>query len=210
MDLESLNPSVTPNSTQIVTHEKTNFYKKIVAEGRFWIIAPSVFVLSFVTTGLFFYQYVLAGQRGWPLELYTLFFAAYAGVRLLFSIYGGLLTDRHSAISLFPWYLIPFFFGTLAIAILPGLSAAAVFLTMTGISMGLAGVIKTAILAETYDIGNLGRVRSIFATVTVVSTATAPLIYGIVLDISGFDALATGSAALLGLATLNAFRIKRR
>lgn len=76
--------------------------------------------------------------------------------------------------------------------------------------MGLAGVIKTAILAETYDIGNLGRVRSIFATVTVVSTATAPLIYGIVLDISGFDALATGSAALLGLATLNAFRIKRR
>lgn len=109
MDLESLNPSVTPNSTQIVTHEKTNFYKKIVAEGRFWIIAPSVFVLSFVTTGLFFYQYVLAGQRGWPLELYTLFFAAYAGVRLLFSIYGGLLTDRHSAISFFPWYLIPFF-----------------------------------------------------------------------------------------------------
>ncbi|MDX5480281.1 MAG: MFS transporter, partial [Hymenobacteraceae bacterium] len=114
-----------PADTQEVSgKEKRAYFKQLVTEKPFWILIPPVFSFSFVFTGIFFFQYVLAGEKGWPLEWYAMCFSGYAIIRFLFMLYGGILTDSLSASKLFPYYLIPMMLGLISLAIVPGKIAA--------------------------------------------------------------------------------------
>ncbi len=187
---------------------KRKFYREMVATRKFWIIAAPSLGTGFTVTGFFFYQFVMAEEKGWPVELYTAAFTGYGLIRLLFSVYGGTLTDRLSAVRLFPWMLVPVTLGVLAIALGEGLVAAGIFLFGTGITMGLVGVVKTAALAEVYGTASIGRVRSLFSVVAVFSTAVAPMVFGILLDAGvTFEAIAAGCALLLSAGIASASQI---
>lgn len=187
---------------------KRRFYYNMLKESKFYILALPSFIISFTITGFFFYQYVLADSKGWSLSVYTLLFTGYGAVRLIFSLYGGILTDRYSALNIFVFHLIPMILGTLSLAYLPGLFAAIGFLIMFGVTIGLSGVIKPAILAELYGTSRLGQVRSLYTVVMVISTALAPLVFGYLLDINlSFETIALWSTAALILTTIHTFRI---
>jgi MFS family permease len=51
---------------------------------------------------------------------------------------------------------------------------ALVFLVLSGCTMGIAGTVKTALLAELFGTEKLGAIRSLFTMVMVVSTALGP------------------------------------
>lgn len=187
---------------------KRAFYKSMLKESRFWVLAPPSFMLSFTITGFFFYQYIMVEVNGWPLGIYTLFFAGYGVVRLIFSLFGGILTDRYSAITLFVYHLIPMLVGVLAIAFVPGFTAALIFLLSFGITIGIGGVVKPAIIAELYGLERIGQVRSLYTVVMVMSTALAPLVFGVALDLGvSFETLGLLSAITLALAILNSLRL---
>jgi len=187
---------------------KRKFYLNMMKERRFYILSLPSFLISFTITGFFFYQYVLADSKGWSLTVYTLLFTGYGAVRLIFSLYGGILTDRYSGIHIFVYHLIPMVLGTLSLAFLPGILAAVGFLIMFGITIGISGVVKPAILAELYGTNRIGQVRSLYTVVMVISTALAPLIYGYLLDRNiSFETIAAGSAIVLVLATFHTLRI---
>ncbi len=187
---------------------KRKFYWNMVKTKKFWIIAGPSLANGFAITGFFFYQFVMAEEKGWPVQIYTLLFAGYGGVRLLISIYGGSLTDKISAVRIFPWVLLPVTMGMVALALGQGLISAGIFLVGTGLSLGMVGVVKTAALAEVYGVQSIGRVRSIFSVVAVFSTAIAPMIFGLLLDRGvTFEAIAWGCAALLAAGMAGATQI---
>ncbi len=187
---------------------KRKFYIEMLQTKKFWIIATSSLGNGFAITGFFFYQFVMAEEKGWPVEVYTALFTGYGGVRLLMSIYGGSLTDKFSAIRIFPYILVPVTLGVLSLALSTSLISAALFLFGTGITLALVGVVKTAVLAEVYGVHNIGRVRSLFSVVAVFSTAISPMVFGILLDRGvSFEAIAWGCVGLFALGMLTASQI---
>ena len=66
-------------------------------------------------------------------------------------------------------------------------------------------------MAEIYGVGVIGRVRSIFATVIVVSTGVGPIVFGIMLDAGwAFSRAFTVVSAAMALAVANGIRGLRR
>ena len=187
---------------------KAVFFLQMFTEKRFWIIALPVFFMSFIFTGFFVFQFLLAADKGWRVEIYMLLFAGYGGVKLFFSIFGGILTDRFSASRLFPFFLVPMVVGMAGIALFPGLAGAASFLLLTGITVGFSAIVKSTVIADVYGVNRIGQVRSLYTVVMVFSTALAPLLIGICLDAGfSFDSLAIVSAIVLLLVSLHNFRI---
>ncbi|PRY05685.1 MFS transporter [Pontibacter ummariensis] len=189
--------------------EKWQFFRVMVMEKAFWVLIPAVFMFSFIATGIFFFQYVLAEERGWPLDWYAMCFSGYAVVRFLCSFYGGILTDKFSASKLFPFYLLPLILGLLALAGIAGKVAALVFLLLTGITAGVSSIFQSAVIAELYGVERIGQVRSLFSMISVLSTALAPVTFGFLLDHAiTLSQIALGCALVLVLASLNSLRIK--
>lgn len=202
------NPSNPPNPTQPIG--KRAFYWQMLKESRFYILLLPSFYLSFTVTGFFFYQYLMADARGWPIAVYTYLFAGYGFVRLVSGLYGGILTDSYKTATLYVIHLIPMGLGILALALVPGLPAAALFLFGTGLSTGSGMVFKNAILAEMYGVGRIGQVRSLYTMFMVLSTAAAPLLFGLLLDRGvSFETLALGSSLAALMVVLHTLRIYR-
>lgn len=207
LNLEAMD--VHEGTAEVSGKEKWAYFGKLSKEKPFWVLIPAVFFFSFVVTGIFFFQYVLADEKGWPLEWYALCFSGYAIVRFLFLLYGGMFTDKRSASTLFPFYLLPMAFGLVALAIVPGKIAALIFLLLTGVSTGMNSIVSSAVIAELYGTARVGQVRSLFSMIMVLSTALAPVVIGFLLD-QGITVsqIAFGCAALFGLVTINSFRIR--
>lgn len=129
-------------------NEFSRYY--LLKDKNFYLIAINSVVLPFLVTGLFFYQSTLANFKEWTIEWISFCFIGFAVGRTIFSLLSGKLIDKYSALKLFPFYLIPFFIGLIILFVINHYYAAMVYLTLTGISVGFAGTIKTALIAEIY------------------------------------------------------------
>ncbi|GGG27666.1 MFS transporter [Christiangramia forsetii] len=185
-------------------------YKSLLKKKAFYILMPVSFALSFTITAVFFYQYVIVEDNGWSVSLYASFFTVYALTRVVFSIYGGVLVDKYTGKQMFRFYLIPFTLGLLPFAFSDSIFGALVFLILAGISVGMAGTVKSAVLAEVFGTEKLGTIRSVFTMFMVLSTALGPLIFGTLMDMgTEFGSILLVTAIILGLIILNAQRIRR-
>lgn len=173
-----------PENNNLKIPQKTLWkdYLIIIKGKTFWRIAPSIFALSFIITGIFFYQFIIAARANWPAELYAICFTGYAIARFIFSLIGGTWIDRWGAVNVFSYLLFPMCAGLACVFLLPGILGAAFFLLLTGISVGLSGPVKSAVIAEVYGVEKIGAIRSLFTMVMVVSTALGPLFVGFLLD----------------------------
>jgi MFS family permease len=182
--------------------------REVLGSSLFWVLAPTFFVISFSTTGVFFYQLLIVEERGWSPELYAAAFGAYALTRFLVSLGGGVVVDRLTARRLYPLHLLPLLCGFIILGLNTGPSAARFFLILAGITMGTSGTIKSAILAEVFGKEDLGTVRSVFTAVAIMGTALGPLIFGIFLDWDySFDVIIPGISVLTALGAANSFRL---
>jgi MFS family permease len=152
--------------------------KQLLTDWRFYLFLPGVLTVPFLLTGTFLYQMNLAEFKGWTAPMMASGFTAYALVRMIGSIAVGPWIDRLGAARMFPFSLIPLALGT---AILWTQSADWVlyaFFISAGISQGIAGVIMTALWAQRYGAGVLGRVKSVVSMLVVFSTACSPVLFG--------------------------------
>jgi MFS family permease len=183
-------------------------YKTVVFEKRFGIMMPASFILSFAATAIFFYQYVFVENKGWSVQLYATFFTVYAITRFLFSLFGGIWVDKFTARKLFRYYLIPVNLGLLPFAFMNGIMGALIFLISAGISMGVSGTVKTALIAELYGTEKMGVIRSVFTMFSVISTALGPLVVGLLMDAGvSFEYIMAGIFALMLIIVINSQRI---
>ncbi|MBC3765990.1 hypothetical protein [Neptunicella marina] len=57
-----------------------------------------------------------------------------------------------------------------------------VMLFLLGLGMSIAGILITAMWAEVYGTQNLGSIRSLVSSLSILSTALSPVLFGYLLD----------------------------
>jgi MFS family permease len=169
------------NDTDTTTTVHQSIWQ-LMAERRFWIITPLVFMTGYTNTALFFFQLKLGDARGWSPEWVAGSLSAFALASALGMAGAGPLVDRLSGRQLFPGYMIPYVAGLLILVFFHQPIAYPVALLLMGLANGSGSTVKNAMLAEIYGIQIIGKVRSVFTTVMVVSTALGPISFGILLD----------------------------
>ncbi|MFO7977970.1 MAG: MFS transporter [Bacteroidales bacterium] len=172
-------------SKQPAKEEPVWLQKQIIRSPYFFLYAPTVFMVGFMMTSLFFYQTFIADFKGWTVEWMAGTILAYAISSFLTSIAAGPLIDKYSAARLFPFTLFPMAIGLLVLISSSSPAITPVYWLLVGITAGLNSPLVSALYAETYGTRSLGAVRSIFTFVMVVSTALGPVVYSFFLE-SGF------------------------
>ncbi|WP_439482477.1 MFS transporter [Cyclobacterium plantarum] len=203
----------------LVVHEETPASEKdgpkkevsqweILKSGSFWLLAPNLFVLSFTVTGLFFYQFAIADFKGWTLEWMAVGLTFYAIAGSMAILFAGPLIDKYSARKFFPFYLIPFLFAILFIWLFSDQLVIFPYMILMGASAGFGNAIMSALQVELFGATFIGKVRSIFASIMVLSSAVGPAVYGVVVDAGfSFDVIFIGSTLLMLLVIIQSFRI---
>jgi MFS family permease len=165
-------------------HEDSRIWRKreVLHHPLFYLYAPTVFLIGFLQTSLFFFQTFIAAEKGWSIEWMAGSIMAYAIASSFFSIAAGPLIDRFSARKLFPYILIPLLFGLLVLSYASHQLFTPLFWLFIGISGGISSPVNSSLYAETFGTKSLGTVRSLFTFVMVFSTALGPLVYSLFLE----------------------------
>ncbi|MEM7646063.1 MAG: MFS transporter, partial [Pseudomonadota bacterium] len=160
--------------------------KEVFLSPTIYTLLPQTLMPPFALTGVFFHQAAFADQKGWTLSLMAsgLFFFAIG--RVINTFLTGPLVDKHSAVSLFPYYQFPMAAGFFAMGWGDQSFIPALCFALCGLTVGSGGPIKSAIWAELYGIKHLGAIKSSLATLMVFSTAASPALFGWLIE-SGFS-----------------------
>ncbi|MEX2594448.1 MAG: MFS transporter [Anditalea sp.] len=180
---------------------------EIIKSKSFWLLAPNLFIMSFTVTGLFFYQFSIADFKGWDLEWMAVGLTAYAIAGSASILLAGTMIDRYSATLFFPFYLIPFLISMLCVLFISNTWIIFPYMILMGISSGFGNALKAALQVEFFGASYIGSVRSIFTSLTVLSSAVGPAVFGFMIDAGySFDSVYIFSSFMLGLVILQSFR----
>lgn len=181
---------------------------QIMKSNAFLLLAPNMFVLSFVITGMFFYQFAIAEFKGWSLQWMAIGLTFYAIAGSIAILFAGPLIDKFTARRFFPFYLIPFM---VAIGFIWGFQQSWVifpYMILMGISAGMGNAIISALQVELFGATYIGKVRSLIASIMVLSSAVGPAVYGVIVDAGySFDVVFLFSIFLLLAVIVLSFRI---
>ena len=174
-------------------------------DARLYKALPTVLLPPFVMTGMFLYQMPLSEAKGWAPEWMAAAFTGFAASRALSSLAVGPLIDRFSATRLLAFYLLPLGAGLLLVRVGSAPWIAFPYLLLAGVTAGANGSIASAMWAEIYGVANLGRVRSVVASLAVVCAAGSPAVMGALFHRGvRLEAMVSGAIALVVAASLSA------
>ncbi len=191
-----------PSDVGAVAPPRTWRARTLLADYRFYLILVTLVPIGFFSTGFIFYQAVIAESRGWGEHVFAIAFAAFAVTRAVLALGAGPWIDRLSAIRLLPLHMLFLCLSGAVLVFFTGEWAAYAYLVVLGMSMGVGQSVAMAVWAEVYGVENLGEIRSVASMVGVLSTALAPLVFGLLLDL-GFSvpAILTGALVLIVVLT---------
>ncbi len=182
-------------------NEKLWQQKEVFRTKWFYLLAPTVFLVGFLQTALFFFQTFIAAQKGWTSEWMAGSIVAYAAGSILMSMLTGPLIDRFSALRLFPFMLLPLSAGVIVLSLSVHPLIAPAYWLLVGFTGGMNAPVTSSLYAEIFGTRSLGAVRSLFTFVMVVSTALGPVVYSFFLERGfSFDQIHYG---VVGLVLLN-------
>ena len=166
------------NERQIRSYRR----RDVLRDYRFYLIIPALLSVPFWVTMVFFFSETIALSKGWSLQEYTGYYWVNAVGAVSLPILTGVLVDRFGGIKLLPFYP-----PLLAIGLYIGANAettigVAGFMFSMGAVVGLSMPINNAMWAELYGTRYLGQIKSLSASIIVVSTALAPYLMGELLD----------------------------
>ncbi|WP_375579243.1 MFS transporter [Marivirga tractuosa] len=204
------------NKEQVQSESKIDLGKskvsawKILSNKAFLIIAPAVFTLGFTNTAIFFFQLKLGAAKGWSAAWVSSSLAAFAGASALGMFVAGPYIDKLTAKKLFPFVLIPYVIGVLTLLISDSRIIYPLALALMGFAHGFGSTVKNALFVEVFGVDIIGKVRSLFVTVMVLSTALGPLFFGVLVDAGyTFNEVFLRNAIGIAIVILWSFRIKR-
>ncbi len=156
--------------------------RQVFTDKQVYFLIPQTLMPPFALTGIFFHMALIAELKNWSLELAASGLFFFATGRIVNSFITGPLVDRLSAIKLFPYYQLPLTLGFLILGLGAPTWVPALCFLLFGLSVGSGGPIKSAIWAELYGVLHLGAIKSLFASLMVLSTAASPVLFGWILD----------------------------
>lgn len=136
-----------------------------------------------VVTAVFFHQSVLAQAFAWTPRQVAAAFVMYAACQGVGILLAGRLIDRFSGRALLRFYLLPLAGAFLGALVATPQSALWILFGGMGLSAGANGVIGTAVWVEIFGIRQLGLIRGVHASASVIMTAAAPVVFGLCLSV---------------------------
>jgi sugar phosphate permease len=155
---------------------------QVAADPIFYALLIGVLAPPFIGTTIFFHQDYLVELRGYSPLAFAAAFPVMAITTVCFSLLSGQLIDRHGAIRLLPFYLIPLCLAALTMGLLTPLWGIYAFMFLVGVSYGFTAPLIGALWPEVYGIRNLGSVRAIAVAASVAATAIGPGLTGYLID----------------------------
>ena len=156
---------------------------EVLRHRDFYLLLPAVLAPSFISTALFFHHLELAVAKGWSAAWITGNYWVYALGTVLASLAAGPLIDRITAVRVLPGFLAPMALGLLILWGFDRAVWALPYLFLLGLTSGIAFTALTALWAEIYGVRHLGAIRSLVASLSVLSSALGPLVMGVLMDV---------------------------
>ena len=156
--------------------------KHVIRDWRFYVMLPSLMVVPFWVTMVFFFAADIAAAQQMSFQAFTGFYWLYAAGSACAPFLGGALVDRYGGTRLLAVY--PPIMALALGCIMIGGSATllAAFMALMGLCAGVAIPINNATWAELYGTRHLGEIKSLATSLLVLSTALAPFLVGLALD----------------------------
>lgn len=184
--------------------------RDVIVDPVFWCVVPAALLPAFWLTGFFLYQTGIAEAKGWSAALMASAFLSFALVRVAFTLGTGEWVDRLSARTIFPLTVLPMGLGIGLLWALDGVWVAYVFMALLGVTSGMNASVKTALWAELYGTEHLGAIKSMLASLMVISTSAAPPVVGFAMEGGGLSLLLGAGVGTVVLGALLALRALSR
>ncbi|WP_225741736.1 MFS transporter [Halospina sp. K52047b] len=175
--------TVRARAEQDETTEGTGFTRRqALKDPGLYMILPGALAVPFIVTAILFHQTAIAELRGWPLEHIALAFSGYALGHFAMLFVAGPTVDRIGARKALMLGLYPMVAGLVVMALTHSAWTPFLYLALVGMSQGFAGTAGNALWPERYGIGHIGAIRSLAQALMVLSTASSPVLAGLLLD----------------------------
>jgi MFS family permease len=156
--------------------------REVLRDPMFYLLMLGVAAPGFIVTTIFFHQVYLVELRGWSLGVFAASFAMTALVNSVFALVSGQLIDRFSGMALLPYVLVPLGIACIVLGVLDAQWAPFLFMAFLGLSNGFSTTLFGAVWPEVYGLRNLGAIRSLIVSVTVLASAAGPGVTGFLID----------------------------
>ena len=151
---------------------------EVLLDKKFYLIIFSILSPAYIMTGLFFHQIHLFETKGWTLNLLAGAFALYAIITVSSSIIIGKLIDLYGSKKLVIIHLIPLGLGLLILSQFTNSLAAILYLSLAGITVGMANSLLSSLWAEIYGTIHIGSIKSLVTACMVFVSALSPFMFG--------------------------------
>lgn len=180
-------PERTEVTSEELAEERENraqrSFGKIIADPRFIYLSIAGLPLGFIGTGYLLFQADLSASKGWGPHVFPIALFVFALVRAGVAIFSGRLVDRLTARRMLAWQLYLLALGLGVLYLFDGVWAGILFFVTIGASFGVAMTVMSAVWAEVFPLGELGTLRGVQSSLGVLTTAAAPVIFGVLLDL---------------------------
>ncbi|OOF25226.1 hypothetical protein BZJ19_09400 [Salinivibrio proteolyticus] len=157
--------------------------RQVIRDWRFWMIIPIALVTPFLVTGVFIQQDFILEAKRWTPGVLAGSFVFYGAVHWLSSVISGSLIDKYRSRNVLIVIPIPLLLGLMVIANVNHTLAAPLFMCLFGLAIGATNPVINTLWAEMYGVSHIGAIRSLVTGMMILSTALAPWVFGIVIDI---------------------------
>ena len=110
-------------------------------------------------------------------------FMFYSVLTVVTLFLSGLLVDKFTSKKLLPFLNIPLLLSMIVLIVLKHPYSAFIFMSLLGVTNGLANVLLSSLWAEIYGVNHLGAIKALTGSLMVFSTALATAIFGVLIDL---------------------------
>ncbi|MDN4501093.1 MFS transporter [Alteromonadaceae bacterium BrNp21-10] len=156
--------------------------RTLLKDRRFWLVLPLVLMPPFIVTGIFIHQGFILQQKHWSPSLFAMSFTLYGVVHWIASLIGGALVDKYSSTAVLKFIGAPFAMALVVSGLFDGDWIVLVLMGLMGAGIGFFVVVPSALWAEIYGTANIGSIRSLVVSLSILSTSVSPVLLGYFID----------------------------
>ena len=157
--------------------------KEVLKDLKFYSMLPSLLAPSFIITGIVINQGFIIESKEWNEYAIAKAFMFYSVLTVLTLFLSGLLVDKFTSKKLLPFLNIPLLLSMIVLIVLKHPYSAFIFMSLLGVTNGLANVLLSSLWAEIYGVNHLRAIKALTGSLMVFSTALAAAIFGLLIDL---------------------------
>ncbi len=180
--------------------------KKVYSTPAFLMMLPAWIAPPFLVTGLLLFQVPFSQANGWTASEFVVSFAMFSGANVASALFGGVVVDRFGAQRVCALSPLALGLSFACLAVGGSIVMLQVAMLLLGVSVGMFASGGVAYLVELFGARQAGTVRTVTFPLGIVSTAAAPIIYGVLLEAgTTTEQIAVASALYCGAALVIAW-----